>query len=61
MDELANLHERELRDMMIASLDGDAETYRKLLQRLTGHLRAYYRHHFRRIGHGPAEAEDLLQ
>jgi RNA polymerase sigma-70 factor, ECF subfamily len=31
------------------------------LERLTSHLRAYYRHRFARIGHGPAEAKDLLQ
>jgi RNA polymerase sigma-70 factor, ECF subfamily len=46
---------------MTASLNGDAEAYRALLQRLTGHLRAYYRHRLARIRHGPAEAEDLLQ
>lgn len=31
------------------------------MERLTCHLRAYYRNRFSRIGHGPAEAEDLLQ
>jgi RNA polymerase sigma-70 factor (ECF subfamily) len=46
---------------MMGSLDGDAGAYHKLLERLTGHLRAYYRPRFARIGHGPAEAEDLLQ
>jgi RNA polymerase sigma-70 factor (ECF subfamily) len=46
---------------MIASLDGDAGAYHQLLERLTYHLRAYYRQRFARIGHGPAEAEDLLQ
>lgn len=46
---------------MIASLDGDAEAYHSLLERLTGHLRAYYRRRFAQIGHGPAEAKDLLQ
>ena len=46
---------------MTASLDGDAKAYHRLLERLTGHLRAYYRNRFARIGHGPAEAEDLLQ
>jgi len=61
MDELAHFHERELRALMTASFDGDAGAYHKLLERLTGHLRAYYRHRFARIGHGPAEAEDLLQ
>jgi RNA polymerase sigma-70 factor, ECF subfamily len=46
---------------MAASLDGDGEAYHELLQRLTPHLRAYYRHRFARIRHGPTEAEDLLQ
>ena len=46
---------------MTASLDGDAASYHTLLRRLTGHLRAYYRRRFALIGHGPVEAEDLLQ
>ena len=61
MDELAHSHERELQALMTASLDGDAAAYHRLLERLTFHLRAYYRQHFARIGHGPTEAEDLLQ
>jgi RNA polymerase sigma-70 factor, ECF subfamily len=61
MDELAHFHERELRALMIASLDGDAAAYHQLLERLTSHLRAYFRHRFAQIGHGPTEAEDLLQ
>jgi len=61
MDERAQSQERELRALMTAGLDGDAIAYHRLLERLTGHLRAYYRNRFARIGHGPAEAEDLLQ
>ncbi len=61
MDEFAHPPERELRALMIASLDGDAGAYHQLLERLTCHLRAYYRRRFARIGHGPTEAEDLLQ
>jgi RNA polymerase sigma-70 factor, ECF subfamily len=61
MDELAHSHERELRALMTAGLEGDAEAYHALLERLTGHLRAYYRRRFALIGHGPADAEDLLQ
>jgi len=61
MDELLHPHESEFRTLMIASLAGDAQAYHSLLERLTGHLRAYYRHRFARIGHGTAEAEDLLQ
>ena len=61
MDELATSRERELRALMTASLDGEASQYHALLERLTVHLRAFYRHRFARLGHGPAEAEDLLQ
>jgi RNA polymerase sigma-70 factor (ECF subfamily) len=61
MDELAHSHERELRALMTAGLDGDAGAYHQLLERLTSHLRAYYRNRFARIGHGPTDAEDLLQ
>jgi len=61
MDELGHPQERELRALMTASLDGDGAAYHTLLKKLTGHLRAYYRHRFARIGHGPTEAEDLLQ
>jgi RNA polymerase sigma-70 factor (ECF subfamily) len=61
VDEPSNPLERELRALMIASLDGDTASYHTLLKQLTGHLRAYYRHRFARIGHGPTEAEDLLQ
>jgi RNA polymerase sigma-70 factor, ECF subfamily len=61
VDEPAHPHECELRALMTAGLDGDGAAYHALLTRLTGHLRAYYRHRFARIGHGPTEAEDLLQ
>src|SRR5712671_6270359 len=61
MEELVHFQERELRDLMKAGLDGDAGAYHALLERLTGHLRAYYRRRFALIGHGPTEAEDLLQ
>jgi RNA polymerase sigma-70 factor (ECF subfamily) len=61
MDEFVHSHERELRALMTAGLDGDAGAYHQLLERLTCHLRAYYRNHFARIGHGPTDAEDLLQ
>jgi RNA polymerase sigma-70 factor, ECF subfamily len=61
MNQFADSQERELRTLMTASLNGDAEAYRALLKRLAGHLRAYYRHRLARIQWGPAEAEDLLQ
>jgi RNA polymerase sigma-70 factor, ECF subfamily len=61
MNELVHPHERELRSLMTASLDGDAGAYHQLLERLISHLRAYYRSRFARIEHGPTEAEDLVQ
>jgi RNA polymerase sigma-70 factor, ECF subfamily len=61
MDELSHFQEPKLRALMTASLDGDAAAYYELLQQLTPHLRAYYRHRFARIGHGLTDAEDLLQ
>jgi RNA polymerase sigma-70 factor, ECF subfamily len=61
MEDLAHSLEPELRELMTASLDGDPGAYHRLLERLTPHLRAYYRQRFARIGHGPTEAEDLLQ
>jgi RNA polymerase sigma-70 factor, ECF subfamily len=61
MDADVETRERELRDLMTASLDGDARAYRNFLGRLTGHLRAYFRRRFAEIGHGTSEAEDLLQ
>jgi len=61
VDEPSHPKERELRALMTASLDGDGVAYHTLLKQLTGHLRAYYRNRFARIGHGPTEAEDLLQ
>jgi RNA polymerase sigma-70 factor, ECF subfamily len=61
MDESHHFHEYELRALMTASLDGDAGAYHMLLERLTGHLRAYYRYRLVMIGHGSTEAEDLVQ
>ena len=61
MEEEVQPHQHDLRALMIAGLDGDPEAYRALLKRLTAHLRAYYRRRFAQLGHGPTEAEDLLQ
>jgi RNA polymerase sigma-70 factor (ECF subfamily) len=61
MDASQHFHEDELRALMTASLDGDAGAYHILLERLTEHLRKYYRHRLARIGLGPTEAEDLVQ
>jgi RNA polymerase sigma-70 factor (ECF subfamily) len=61
MDEAAHPHEQELRALMISGLDGDGAAHRELLERLSSHLRGYFKHRFTRIGHGPTEAEDLMQ
>lgn len=53
--------EAELRGLMRASLDGDAAAYRAVLDRLSRHLRAYYRGKLARIGRSQSEAEDLVQ
>lgn len=53
--------EIELKALMLASLDGDSASHRALLDRLSRHLRAYYKGKLAQIGRGPAEAEDLVQ
>lgn len=53
--------ETELKALMLASQDGDAAAHRMLLERLSRHLRAYYKGKFAKIGRGVAEAEDLVQ
>lgn len=54
-------HEAELRALMTASFGGDAAAHRTLLDRLSRHLRAYYKGKLARIGRGATEAEDLVQ
>ncbi len=54
-------HEVELKALMLASLDGDAASHRALLDRLSRHLRAYFKGKLARTGRGAAEAEDLVQ
>lgn len=46
---------------MIAGLGGDAAAHKALLERLSGHLRAFFGGRLARIGRGPSEAEDLVQ
>lgn len=46
---------------MLASQEGDATAHRILLERLSRHLRAYYKGKLARIGRGATEAEDLVQ
>ncbi len=53
--------ELELKELMLASLGGDAASHSVLLDRLCRHLRAYYKGKLFRIGKGAAEAEDLVQ
>jgi RNA polymerase sigma-70 factor, ECF subfamily len=54
-------HEIELKALMLASLDGDAASHRALLDRLSRHLRAYYKGKLAGIGRDATEAEDLVQ
>src|SRR5262245_178028 len=53
--------EMELKALMLASQDGDGASHRKLLERLSSHLRAYYKRKLATVGKGAAEAEDLVQ
>jgi RNA polymerase sigma-70 factor (ECF subfamily) len=54
-------HETELKELMRASLDGDAASHRALLERLSRRLRAYYKGKLAGIGRDATEAEDLVQ
>lgn len=53
--------EPHLRAMMLAGLEGDDASYKKLLSRLSAYLRGYFNGQFVRIGRSPADAEDLVQ
>ena len=51
--------EQRLRGLMLASLDGDAASYRTLLAELSRHLRSYF---LRRLTPAyAAQADDLVQ
>lgn len=54
-------NEAELKDLMLAGLGGDSAAHRMLLERLSGHLRGYYKTKLARIGRSAVEAEDLVQ
>lgn len=54
-------NEAQLKALMTASLAGDAAAHRDLLNRLSSHLRAYYKGKLARIGRTATEAEDLMQ
>lgn len=47
--------------MMLAGLDGDDASYKRLLSRLSAYLRGYFSGQFTRVGRSPADAEDLVQ
>jgi RNA polymerase sigma-70 factor (ECF subfamily) len=53
--------ETELRNLMLAGLDGDSAAHKLLLQRLSAYLRAYFKGRLARSGGSPADAEDLVQ
>ena len=53
--------EAALKDLMTAGLAGGEEPYRRLLHRLSGHLRGYFKSRLTRAGRSGAETEDLLQ
>ena len=50
--------ETELKALMLRGLDGDAASYRKVLDALSPYLRGLFR---RRLGPGAADVEDLVQ
>ena len=49
--------ELELKALMLASLGGDAAAYRALLDRLSRHLRRYYKRHLVRSARDAEGAE----
>ena len=53
--------EPQLRAMMLAGLEGDDASYKRLLSRLSAYLRSYFNGQFARMGRSPADAEDLVQ
>src|SRR5712672_2392620 len=53
--------EAELKNLMLAGLDGDAAAHRSLLKYLSDYLRAYYRRQLGRVGRSATDAEDLVQ
>src|SRR3979490_1453940 len=53
--------EAELKNLMLAGLDGDAAAHRSLLTHLSDYLRAYYRRQLGRVGRSATGAGDLGQ
>lgn len=54
-------NEEQLRSLMLASLEGDSASYRKLLLALSKQLRPYFAANLARFGRSNSEAEDLVQ
>ncbi|MEZ5937899.1 MAG: sigma-70 family RNA polymerase sigma factor [Hyphomonadaceae bacterium] len=52
------MNEEELHALMVASMDGDEDAYRRLLAGLAANLRPFIR---KRLFAGPDEAEDIVQ
>jgi RNA polymerase sigma-70 factor, ECF subfamily len=50
--------ETRLRELLLCSLEGDANTYQLFLKELSAHLRAYFR---RRLSGLPDDIEDVVQ
>ncbi|MFX7567102.1 sigma factor, partial [Acinetobacter baumannii] len=53
--------EADLKQLMLASLDGDPASHRALLEALSRRLRAYYKRKLAGTGRSASEAEDLVQ
>jgi RNA polymerase sigma-70 factor (ECF subfamily) len=53
--------EAELKNLMLAGLEGDGMAHRKLLVQLSARLRAYYKTRLEGAGRNANEAEDLVQ
>ncbi len=54
-------NESELKSLMIAGLAGDSAAHRALLERLSKHLRAFYKNRMPSYGRGDSDAADLVQ
>ncbi len=50
--------ERQLRELLVKGIDGDASAYHGFLKALSAHLRAYFR---KRLFQRPDDIEDLVQ
>src|SRR6266567_9247805 len=53
--------EGELKGLMTASLGGDEGAYRKVLGRLSGYLRGYYKTRLAQTARSASDVEDLVQ